>query len=199
MLFSCVVCLCYFRVFIGLYLNTPRYRFGYSIHIPKAKEYRYFHGKLGCEVHLLRPPLISHQVSSSCGLVGKDILTSIRNNPRMLHDENELTKIIEWATSKQRLLEKVTSAFYCLQFFFVVFLESCCFLTLVVFLTFVTFFHIFNLASTISESQVEYIKVHLETWNVNHKSKFGFQDGGIKKVGLGNLDCEAHCPNSIFD
>ena len=93
--FSCVVCLCYFRVFIGLYLNTPRYRFGYSIHIPKAKEYRYFHGKLGCEVHLLRPPLISHQVSSSCGLVGKDILTSIRNNPRMLHDENELTKIIE--------------------------------------------------------------------------------------------------------
>ena len=69
--FSCVVCLCYFRVFIGLYLNTPRYRFGYSIHIPKAKEYRYFHGKLGCEVHLLRPPLISHQVSSSCGLVGK--------------------------------------------------------------------------------------------------------------------------------
>ena len=198
MLFSCVVCLCYFRVFIGLYLNTPRYRFGYSIHIPKAKEYRYFHGKLGCEVHLLRPPLISHQVSSSCGLVGKDILTSIRNNPRMLHDENELTKIIEWATSKQRLLEKVTSAFYCLQFF-VLFLESCCFLTLVVFLTFVTFFHIFNLASTISESQVEYIKVHLETWNVNHKSKFGFQDGGIKKVGLGNLDCEAHCPNRIFD
>ena len=48
-------------------------------------------------------------------------------------------------------------------FSFVVFLESCCFLTLVVFLTFVTFFHIFNLASTISESQVEYIKVHLET------------------------------------
>ena len=105
-------------VFIGIYLITLRYRFGYSIHIPKAKEYRYFHGKLGCEVHLLRPPLISHQVSSSCGLVGKDILTSIRNNPRMLHDENELTKIIEWATSKQRLLEKVTSAFYCLQFFF---------------------------------------------------------------------------------
>ena len=60
-----------------------------------------------------------------------------------------------------------------------------------------TFFHIFNLASTISESQVEYIKVH-ETWNVNHKSKFGFQDEGIKKVGLGNLDCEAHCPNRIF-
>ena len=23
----------------------------------------------------------------------------------MLHDENELTKVIEWATSKQRLLE----------------------------------------------------------------------------------------------
>ena len=46
----------------------------------------------------------------------------------------------------------------------------------------------FNLASTISESQVEYIKVLLETWNVNHKSKFGFQDEGIKKVGLGNLE-----------
>ena len=56
----------------------------------------------------------------------------------------------------------------------------------------------FNLASTISESQVEYIKVHLKTWNVNHESKFGFQDEGIKKVGLGNLDCEAHCSNSSF-
>ena len=78
-----------------------------------------------------------------------------------------------------------------------VFLESCCFLTLVVFLT-VTFFRIFNLASTISESQVEYIKVHLETLNVNHKSKFDFQDGGIEKVGLGNLDCEAHCSNSSY-
>ena len=65
------------------------------IHVNECIISRYFHGKLGCEVHLLRPPLISHQVSSSCGLVGKDILTSIRNNPRMLHDENELTKIIE--------------------------------------------------------------------------------------------------------
>ena len=33
---------------------------------------------------------------------------------------------------------------------------------------------------------------------MNHKSKFGFQDEGIKKVGLGNLDCEAHCSNSFF-
>ena len=75
------------------------------IHVNECIIRRYFHDKLGCEVHLLRPPLISHQISSSCGLVGKDILTSIRNNPRMLHDENELTKVIEWATSKQRLLE----------------------------------------------------------------------------------------------
>ena len=75
------------------------------IHVNECIICRYFHDKLGCEVHLLRPPLISHQISSSCGLVGKDILTSIRKTPRMLRDENELTKIIEWATSKRRLLE----------------------------------------------------------------------------------------------
>ena len=33
---------------------------------------------------------------------------------------------------------------------------------------------------------------------MNHKSKFGFQDEGIKKVGLGNLDCEAYGSNSFF-
>ena len=64
-----------------------------------------------------------------------------------------------------RFSKKVTSAFYCLQFFFLLwyFWNLVVFLTRVVFLTFVTFFHIFNLASTISESQVGYIKVHLET------------------------------------
>ena len=79
------------------------------IHVNEYIISRYFHDKLGCEVHLLRPPLISHQISSSCGLVGKDILTSIRINPRMLHDENELTRLIKWATSKQRLLENGTT------------------------------------------------------------------------------------------
>ena len=65
----------------------------------------YFHDKLGCEVHLRRPPLIPHQISSSCGLVGKDLLTSIRMNPEVLSETNALSNIERWATSKSRLLE----------------------------------------------------------------------------------------------
>ena len=66
---------------------------------------RYFHDKLGCEVHLRRPQLIPHQISLSCGLVGKDLLTSIRMNPEVLSDTNALSNIERWATSKSRLLE----------------------------------------------------------------------------------------------
>ena len=75
------------------------------IHMNECIIRNYFHDKLGCEVHLRRPPLIPHQISSSCGLVGKDLLTSIRMNPAILNDNNAISIIEQRATSKPRILE----------------------------------------------------------------------------------------------
>ena len=78
------------------------------IHMNECVIQNYFHEKLRCEVHLRRPPLIQHQISSSCGLVGKDLLTSIRMNPGLLNDSIGLANIEQWATSKSRLLENAS-------------------------------------------------------------------------------------------